>query len=63
MPSIMIVVALVVLLPLGKQILDGGATWNDIVLKPSLACERTGIFNFFFIQNFIYPSESVCDKF
>lgn len=30
MPSIMIVVALLVLLPLAKPILDGGATWQDV---------------------------------
>ena len=52
MPAIMITVALVVLLPLAKTVLDGGATWADIVPKHSSACEETGLFNFLFIQNF-----------
>lgn len=60
MPAIMIGVSLLVLLPLAKTALDGGATWNDIISKPSMACENTGILNFFFYQNFIHPSESVC---
>jgi len=60
MPAIMIVTALMVLLttPLAKPLLDGGATWTDVMVKPTEACERTGIFNFFFIQNFIHPAES-----
>lgn len=62
MPAIMIVVALMVLIPVAKPILDGGATWTDIMTKPTEACEHTGLFNFLFIQNFIHPSESVSLK-
>lgn len=61
MPAIMIIVALFVLLPIAKPFLDGGATWSDIVEKPSKACESYGLINFLFIQNFFSPSESVSE--
>lgn len=61
MPAIMIVVGILILLPLVKSYLNGGPTWEDFIPRPSQSCQQTGLYNLFFIQNFIHPEQSVLD--
>lgn len=55
MPSIMIMVALVIVLP----VFYGGPVWNDYVLKQSAACQTTGWLNSVFLQNYLPYKEIV----
>lgn len=61
MPAVMLVVGFIVLLPLARTYMNGGPTWEDFVPRPAHACEKTGIYNLFFIQNFIHPDRSVIE--
>lgn len=49
MPSIMVMVALVIVMPT----LYKGPVWNDYVLKQSAACQSTGWLNSIFMQNYL----------
>lgn len=49
MPSIMVMVALVILLPLAYR----GPVWNDYVTKQSAVCQSTGWVNTIFMQNYL----------
>lgn len=55
MPSIMVLVALVVLLPLVYR----GPVWNDYVLAQSSACQLNGWLNVAFLQNYL-PYREIC---
>lgn len=49
MPSVMVMVALVILLPLVYR----GPVWNDYVAKQSAVCQSTGWVNSIFLQNYL----------
>lgn len=53
MPSIMIMVALVILMPL----IYSGPVWNDYVTKQSAVCQSTGWLNAVFLQNYLAYNE------
>lgn len=55
MPSIMVMVALVILMPLAYR----GPVWNDYVVKQSSVCQSTGWLNTMFLQNYLPYSEIV----
>jgi len=55
MPSIMVMVALVILLPLTYR----GPVWNDYVTKQSAVCQSTGWLNTVFLQNYLPYKEIV----
>jgi hypothetical protein len=49
MPSIMVLVAVVILMPLAYR----GPVWNDYVTKQSAVCQSTGWLNAIFLQNYL----------
>lgn len=55
MPSIMVMVALVVMLPL----LYSGPVWNDYVVRQSNVCHTSGWLNMLFLQNYL-PYKDIC---
>jgi hypothetical protein len=59
MPAVMIVSAIIILLPLVKNYLNGGPTWEDFIPRPAQSCQKNGIYNLLFVQNFIHPDQSV----
>lgn len=57
MPSIMLMVAMVIILPLAYR----GPVWNDYVIKQSLTCQSTGWINMVFLQNYL-PFKEIVSK-
>lgn len=55
MPSIMVMVALTILLPLMYR----GPVWNDYVTRQSAVCQSTGWLNTVFLQNYLPYNEIV----
>lgn len=55
MPSIMVMVAIVILMPL----VYSGPVWNDYVSKQSAVCQTAGWLNAAFIQNYL-PYKEIC---
>lgn len=56
-PIIMIATGWLIVLPLAKKMYRGGPTWGDFVPKPASACERNGLYNLLYVQNFLSPTE------
>lgn len=55
MPSVMVMVAIMILLPLIYR----GPVWNDYVVKQSAVCQSTGWLNTVFLQNYL-PYKEIC---
>lgn len=55
MPSVMVLVAAVILLPLTYR----GPVWNDYVLTQSSVCQSNGWINMAFLQNYL-PYKEIC---
>lgn len=58
MPSVMLMVAVAILLPLAHR----GPVWNDYVAKQSAVCQSTGWLNLFFLQNYLSYDQIVSNE-